>query len=76
MNKLIDFTILQDKDISAHYRRPVEANESEDSKQSFWVIHMPHQGFNNLPEEIKTIAQELWTPEVIQSYKTKWNITE
>lgn len=74
MNKLIDYRILNDMDISAHYRRPVEDDETEDSKQSFWKIHMPHESLDTLPDELKPIAQELWTTEVIQNYKTKWNI--
>jgi hypothetical protein len=74
LNTLIDFRILPDFDISAHYRRPVEDGEEEDSKQSFYVVHMPHHSIDELPDELKTIAEELWTPEVIENYKTKWGI--
>lgn len=72
--KLIDYRILEDKDISAHYRREVEEGETEDSKQSSWTIHMPIDSIADLPEELRPIARELWTPDVIEAYKTKWGI--
>lgn len=31
----------------------------------------PDQNINLLPEELRPLAQSLWTPEVIQNYKDK-----
>lgn len=74
MNTYMGSRICDDNSICIHYRRPVEAGETEDSKQDIWTIIFPGQDVSSHPKEVQDIAAQLWTPEVISNFKTQYSL--
>ena len=74
MNTYMGSRICGDNSICIHYRRPVEAGETEDSKQDIWTIVVPGQDVSSHPEEVQQLAKELWTPTVVQEFKTRYGL--